>query len=491
MVFSSHLFIFFFLPLALGLYYLVPQRRAKHFVLTLLSYVFYGWANPLFVVLMFYSTVIDYFCGLGMTGQLARRASGGPIPILDRGGARTAGQKFALVFSICTNLSLLGFFKYFNFGVGNYDALAGWVHETWGAGLEPLNLAFRITLPLGISFYTFQSMSYSIDVYRGDARAIRNFIDFACYVSMFPQLVAGPIIRFSEVDDQLRCRDHTSEKFARGAAFIALGLAKKVLIANAVGKIADMAFNAGSVATFDAWYGASAYAFQIYFDFSGYSDMAIGLGLMLGFVFPKNFDSPYRSKSITEFWRRWHLSLSSWLRDYLYIPLGGNRAGAVRTYVNLMTVMLLGGLWHGASWNFVLWGGIHGAALCFERLLGKNALYRDLPRPLKIALTFVLLLFTWVFFRASDLASALAYLRSMVGLGEAQEGAGLLAGLVYQPYYLGMFLVAAATVWFLPQTWDFTRRLTWPKVAGILALFVLALVALSTQEFNPFIYFIF
>ena len=230
-----------------------------------------------------------------------------------------------------------------------------------------------MTLPLGISFYTFESMSYVIDVYRGQARAIRNIVDFAAFVSMFPQLVAGPIIRFSEIADQIRSRTHTITKFSRGVAFLSLGMAKKVLLANPCGKVADLAFESGSLTLLDAWYGVLAYAFQIYFDFSGYSDMAIGLGLMMGFVFAKNFDAPYTSQSITEFWRRWHISLSTCLRDYLYVPLGGNRKGRLRTYVNLMAVMLIGGLWHGTSWTFLVWGGIHGALLAFERMLGKAA----------------------------------------------------------------------------------------------------------------------
>ena len=237
-----------------------------------------------------------------------------------------------------------------------------------------------MTLPLGISFYTFQSMSYTIDVYRGRSAALRDPIDFACYVSMFPQLVAGPIVRFNEIADQLLERTHSWEKVARGTSFFALGMAKKILLANPCGKIADLCFDAGSLHPLDAWYGVTAYAFQIYFDFSGYSDMAIGLGLMLGFVFPRNFDSPYTSRSITEFWRRWHMSLSRWLRDYLYIPLGGNRKGNARTYVNLAVVMLLGGLWHGASWNFLIWGGYHGALLAGERALGRERATARLPR---------------------------------------------------------------------------------------------------------------
>lgn len=485
MVFSSILFIFFFLPITLLIYYSMP-RRGKHLALTLLSYVFYGWANPLFVVLMFTSTMIDYICGLFISLQVGRSWSE-PINILKKGGSRTRAQKAALVISICSNLTLLGFFKYFNFATENYDAIMSML------GFEgmQLDLALKVTLPLGISFYTFQSMSYSIDVYRGDAKAIRNFTDFACYVSLFPQLVAGPIIRFQEVADQLESRTHTLEKFSRGVAFMCMGLGKKILLANGCGKIADMVFDAGPAGVLDSWVGVTAYAFQIYYDFSGYSDMAIGLGLMLGFVFAKNFDSPYISKSITEFWRRWHISLSTWLRDYLYIPLGGNRKGGARTYINLGVVMLLGGLWHGASWNFLIWGGIHGAMLAFERTQGRDSLYRRLPNPVRVFITFVILLFTWVFFRAADLPSAISYCGGMLGLGSPQPGARLIAGLIYKPYYLLSFIAAGVVVWGCPQTWDFTRRIGWPKACLILAVFVVSIIALTTQAFNPFIYFIF
>ena len=486
MVFSSHLFLFYFLPTVLLLYYAMP-RRGRHLVLTILSYIFYGWANPLFMVLMITSTIVDYVCGLAMTGQFRRGAWSQPIPLLERAGTRTRGQKAALIISICTNLSLLGFFKYFNFAADSYNSII----EMLGLEGWDLDLAFKVTLPLGISFYTFQSMSYSIDVYRGDARAVRSFIDFACYVSMFPQLVAGPIIRFQEIADQLEQRSHTAQKFARGAAFVCLGMAKKVLLANSCGKMADLAFGAGSVGLMDSWVGVTAYAFQIYYDFSGYSDMAIGLGLILGFEFPKNFDSPYIAQSITEFWQRWHLSLSTWLRDYLYIPLGGNRKGPGRTYVNLAIVMLLGGLWHGAAWNFVIWGGIHGTLLAAERAGGRNTIYRGLPRPLRVLLTFVIVLFTWVFFRADDLAHALDYCGSMLGLSGAPGGAGLIGGLMYKPYYLMWFLVAGTVAWGCPQTWDFTRRITWPKAVGLVLVFWLSIIVLTTQEFNPFIYFIF
>jgi alginate O-acetyltransferase complex protein AlgI len=467
MVFSSYLFLFYFLPVALLLYYLSPAR-ARHLTLTIVSYVFYGWANPLFLFLLLFTTAVDYAAGL----VIARR---------DR------RARAALIVSLGSNLLLLGFFKYYNFGAETIDALAARL----GLGDTGLDAALRVTLPLGISFYTFQSMSYTIDVYRGRATAIRSFIDFACFVSMFPQLVAGPIIRFTEVADQLQSRTHTITKFARGVSFVAIGLAKKVLIANPCGKIADLSFGAGSLGIVDAWYGVTAYAFQIYFDFSGYSDMAIGLGLMLGFVFAKNFDSPYRSQSITEFWRRWHISLSTWLRDYLYVPLGGNRRGPVRTYVNLLVVMLLGGLWHGAAWTFVVWGGLHGVLLALERAGGKTAVYARLPSSVRMALTFVTVLVTWVFFRAADLTHAVRYLGDMFGAGDPHAGAALLSGIIYQPYYLGTFLLAGVIVWGAPQTWDWTRTLTMPKAATALACLLLSVIALTTQSFNPFIYFIF
>jgi alginate O-acetyltransferase complex protein AlgI len=469
MVFSSYLFLFYFLPAALVLYYASPPR-GRHLILTIVSYVFYGWTNPLFTPLLFLSTTIDYLAG----GVIAR-------------APRTRRARIALAVSLASNLALLGFFKYFNFGVDNLTALAE------GLNLPALGFdaVLRVTLPLGISFYTFQSMSYTIDVYRGQVEPARSFIDFACFVSMFPQLVAGPIIRYRDIAAQLRVRSHTPAKFVHGLTFLAIGLSKKVLIANPCGKVADLAFEAGSREPLEAWYGAAAYAFQIYFDFSGYSDMAIGLGLMLGFVFIKNFDGPYQSRSITEFWRRWHISLSTWLRDYLYVPLGGSRKGARRTYVNLFIVMLLGGLWHGAAWNFVIWGALHGGLLAFERMNGKAPFYHRLPAPARVAATFAIVLVTWVFFRAADLGSAWRYLGDMAGLGVPDSGAALLAGIIYQPYYLLTFLTAAAIVWTAPQTWEWTQSLNARKALAATALMLLSIAALTTQAYNPFIYFIF
>lgn len=470
MVFSSYVFVFVFLPAVLVAYYPAP-RKLKHLLLTLFSYGFYGWANPAFAFLMLFSTAVDYRCGL----------------IAGRRDAGESMRRAALVTSIVTNLGLLGFFKYANFGIDNYNALVtalGGDHLQW-------ETFFKITLPLGISFYTFQSMSYTIDIYRRHAEPVRNFVDFACYVALFPQLVAGPIVRFREIADQLAERGHSIAKFSRGVSFFAFGMAKKILIANPCGKIADVCFDAGSLTVVDAWYGIVAYSFQIYFDFSAYSDMAIGLGLMLGFAFPKNFDSPYLSQSITEFWRRWHLSLSSFLRDYLYIPLGGNRKGERRTYVNLMTVMLLGGLWHGALWNFVIWGGIHGVMLAAERRFEKDSFYRRLPAPAKMVFTFLIVTIAWVFFRAPTLGEALDYLGAMFGLGPQTAGGPMIAGLIYQPYYVLVTVVAAGVVWLAPQTWNFTRELTWPKAAWCAATFAAALAVMMGQAFNPFIYFIF
>ena len=320
---------------------------------------------------------------------------------------------------------------------------------------------------------------------------MRNFIDFSCFVSMFPHLVAGPILKFSFLADQLERRSLTLEKFARGSAFFMLGMAKKILIANPCGKVADIAFGAHSLHPLDAWYGAVNYAFQIFVDFSAYSDMAIGLGLIFGFVFARNFDAPYRSTSITEFWRRWHISLSTWLREYLYIPLGGNRKGKLRTYVNLMLTMLLGGLWHGASWNFVIWGGLHGGSLATEKALGPEHFYFRLPKIVRGAITFLVVLIGWVFFRANDLSKAVDYLGSMFGLRAAAPTAGIVSGLIYKPYYLLAFGIGVLLVWFSQDTWEWTQNLTKRKALCCAAAFTLAIVVLVTQEYNPFIYFIF
>jgi alginate O-acetyltransferase complex protein AlgI len=344
---------------------------------------------------------------------------------------------------------------------------------------------------MGISFYVFQSMSYCIDLYRGHAPPARSFVDFACFVSLYPQLVAGPIVRYGSIAHQLQHRTHTLEGFTMGVSRFCLGFAKKILLADGMGALADTVFKAGpgSVSTVAAWLGVFAYALQIYFDFSSYSDMAIGLGRMFGFRFVENFDSPYKSASITEFWRRWHISLSTFLRDYLYIPLGGNRKGPARTYLNLMTVMLLGGLWHGAQWTFVIWGGIHGLMLAFERFLGKESWYAVLPHPLRVGITFVILLFTWVFFRAENFSVAAELLRAMCGLQATGPTSALVDRGFFNQAALLYFAIAAAVVWWMPNAQEWLAKLTAWKSLLCLLLFVWALCIMFQQGYSPFLYF--
>jgi alginate O-acetyltransferase complex protein AlgI len=483
MVFSSHLFIFYFLPLVLLLTYILPFRYLS-LMLVCLSYCFYGWMNPKWVLVMFTSSFIDYFCGRALVRFSGLPNDGPELPLLPKGGPRNGAQKAALAVSMISNLSILGFFKYFGFGIVNLNAVAA----ALGIGHTGVQ-ALRVALPIGISFYTFQSMSYGIDVYRGVARPLRNPIDFACFVAVFPHQLAGPIIRYWSIADQFRARSLTYTKFARGAAFVCIGLAKKILPANSMAHVADAAFSTGNLHALAAWYGVVAYAFQIYFDFSGYSDMAVGMALMLGFLFTKNFNDPYRALSITDFWRRWHIALSTWLRDYLYVTLGGNRFGKWRTYANLATVMLLGGLWHGASWNFVIWGGIHGAMLAVERAQGKASLYARAPRALKVALTFVIVCVAWVFFRAETLEQTWRYLRSMAGLAAIPPGADVIAASLFTPYHVLLFALCAVIVWFAPQAWNYTQKLTLPKTVVCLGLLGASVVMMWTQTVNPFLYF--
>jgi alginate O-acetyltransferase complex protein AlgI len=483
MVFSSHIFLFYFLPLVLLVNYTLPFRFLSP-ALMLLSYAFYGWANPVWVLLMLFSSYVDYFCGLALVKYSGLEWHGPDLPWLPKGQPRNRAQKLALAVSMCSNLSILGFFKYYDFGIANINAVA---HT---AGLSGIDIQLlHIALPAGVSFYTFVSMSYAIDVYRGDARPLKNPIDFQFFVSLFPHLIAGPIIRYQTVAEQIRHRTFTYEKFARGVALFSLAMGKKILLANPMAHIADNIFNAGGLRWYDAWYGVIAYAFQIYFDFSAYSDMAVGLGLMIGFYFMKNFDDPYQAESITDLWHRWHISLSTWLRDYLYLPLGGNRKGEVRMYVNLMTVMLIGGLWHGASWNFVIWGGIQGAMLAMERLQGKDSAYRRLPMTVRIALTFFITCVSWVFFRAETLPQSVSYLKSLFGLGNPAFGSSAIAGAVYTPYHMLMFCVCIVFVWALPQAWNFTQKLPPIRAFACLAVFTLSIALLWTQTVNPFLYF--
>ena len=409
---------------------------------------------------------------------VVRRASGSAA---EAAGHRPL-QRATLLLAVVFNLGALALFKYAVFLQDNLNQVLGWLGTTQFRTVQ-------IVLPIGISFYIFQATSYTVDVYRGVAPAARSLADFACYVSMFPQLVAGPIVRYNTVARQLLARDHTWERFASGVALFVLGFAKKILLANPIGLAADAAFNARQLTPIDAWFGAAAYAFQIYFDFSGYSDMAVGLGRIFGFELPANFNSPYLAESITDFWRRWHISLSTFLRDYLYIPLGGNRKGPRRTYVNLMIVMLLGGLWHGANWTFVAWGAYHSVLLAAERLLGKRSMYQWLPRPARIAATFLLVLFSWVLLRSASLADAAEYLRAMFTAGAGGQSALLLAAQLYARGPLLAMAACALLAFQRRQSQHWAERLDWCKAVLLAVTFSVSLVAMFSQSFNPFLYF--
>lgn len=472
MVFTSHVFLFYFLLLSLAAYYASPVRW-RHPVLTTFSYIFYGWWNPWFVLLMAGGTVVDYGCG----------------KIISAPGASSGQRRTGLLMSVISNLLVLGFFKYAAWGTATTASL---MRMLGFEGFEVPDFIQRIVLPVGISFYIFQSLSYCIDLYRRDAPPAKSLGDFACFVSLFPQLVAGPIVRYGSIADQLRHRTHAIEPFTAGMARFCLGFSKKIILADPMGLLADAAFSAGpgSLESPAAWLGVVAYAFQIYFDFSAYSDMAIGLGRMFGFRFIENFDSPYRSASLTEFWRRWHISLSTFLRDYLYIPLGGNRKGPARTYVNLMTVMLLGGLWHGAATTFLIWGGIHGLMLALERWRGKTPLYGPLPRPLRTGMTFVVLLVTWVFFRSDNFSTASRYLGAMFLNADGGNPAAplLTAQLLALPNLLWL-AACAIVVWLVPNSQQLLGKVTAPRVAACLAGFVISIGLMFAQGYSPFLYF--
>jgi alginate O-acetyltransferase complex protein AlgI len=466
MVFTTQVFIFYFLPLFLLVYYNLPKGWRNVWI-TLGSYIFYGWWEPWFAGLMLFTTVMDFFWG----------------KVITRPGATPIQRKLAVLACVVTNLSFLAFFKYYMFAAETLNEILAAV------GSRQFHV-LQVVLPVGISFYTFHSLTYILDLYRGHATPAKSFSGFSAFVALFPDLVAGPIIRYKTLAEQLSERDHTATRFASGVAIFIVGFAKKILLANPCGKVADAVFNTADPYALDAWAGVLAYTFQIYFDFCGYSDMAVGLGRMLGFEFLKNFDAPYRSESITELWRRWHISLSNVLRDYLYIALGGNRKGEGRTYFNLAVVMILGGLWHGAKWNFVLWGAFHGLFLAFERWRGRRSVYDMLPRPGRIGLTFLLMMFSWVLFRADNLTAAMECFRAMLGLGPSGNVAPLLAAMIYTPYHLIILAVCAVLVFQPLQAHDWAQSpVTWGRTALMVPLFVFSLMAMFSQDFNPFLYF--
>ena len=462
MVFSSLTFLFAFLPVVLLGYRLLPKKLRIGFLL-LASLVFYAWGEPLYVFLMIGSILVNWLIGFKVAGD-------GPH------------RKSWLALSVALNLLLLLIFKY-----------TGLLWDTV-KGLFPAPLSGRtvaIRLPIGISFFTFQIMSYVIDVYRGNAKAQKNPIVFGAYVSMFPQLIAGPIVRYVDIEEQLDNPDLSLESFARGVELFVVGLGKKVLLANGVAVFwRELSQAPGETGVLGAWAGLLAYTFQIYFDFSGYSDMACGLGRMLGFRFVQNFRYPYIAESVTDFWRRWHISLSTWFREYVYIPLGGNRRGLPRQILNLLIVWMLTGLWHGASWNFLLWGLYYGVLLILEKLfLGK--LLQKLPKLLRQLITFLAAALGWGIFYFTDFSALGAFFAALVGVGN--PGLFTAASRAWVLGYLPLLLICAVAS--TPLGAIVNKRLekakAWPWVRLILgaALFLLCLGALASQSYNPFIYF--
>jgi alginate O-acetyltransferase complex protein AlgI len=473
-------------------------RQLNNLFLLLSSLVFYFWGEKFLVWIVVTSTFIDYVCGLIISGGIARRKTQN----LSSENSRMFREKFGLAVSICSNLAFLGVFKYFNFGVESCNRL----FEVMGLSGLMLKDTLRITLPLGISFYTFQSMSYTIDVYRGQVQATRKLIDFACYVTMFPQLVAGPIVRYRDIADQIVSRIITRELFASGVIRFILGLGKKLLIANTVSIAAEkiLAMPTTELSSSIAWLGIVCYTIQIYFDFSGYSDMAIGLGRMLGFTFQENFNYPYISRSMSEFWQRWHISLSTWFRDYLYIPLGGNRRSIGRTYVNLMVVFTLCGLWHGASWTFVVWGLYHGFFLIMERSWLEKFLSHRHPL-IGHAYTVLVILCGWVIFASDTLPHALGFLSAMFGLTSNASVAqdvdwfltreiriALIIGIICSlPVLPTLAELQDKTLGWLRGTPQTAMQITFCtfRVIGLCALFLICAMYLSAGTHNPFIYF--
>ena len=466
MVFSSLEFLFFYLPAVLLIYFLIPSKRLaiRNLTLLVVSLLFYGWSEPKYIFIMIFSIVVDYTCGI----LVSKHKQTSPKK-----------AKAALVASIVLNLSVLGFFKYADFFIENLSLIPAFSH------LKPLGIA----LPVGISFYTFQTMSYTIDIYLGEAKAQKNIATFGSYVTMFPQLIAGPIVRYRDVDNELRNRTHTVENAARGVRRFVCGLAKKVLLANTAGVFYE-SFARGveyAPSIVGAWLGVLFFAFQIYFDFSGYSDMAIGIGLIFGFKFPENFNYPYTSKSITDFWRRWHMTLSTWFKEYVYIPLGGNRKGKYRTFINLFIVWFLTGLWHGASWNFVLWGLYFAVLLIIEKWFLGNAI-KKLPAIISHLYAIVFITFGWFIFIWCDLKNPTAYFKSMFASQFISQIAlyDLLRGLLF----LSILVLASTNI--PHKIYCRLCKQNFFKILTCIALPIIILLCtayLVDSSYNPFLYF--
>ena len=467
MLFSSITFLFLFLPIMLAVYYIAPFRL-KNGLRLIGSLCFDAWGDPVYIILMVLSILLNYFCGMD----------------IENNSENEAKAKRSLIFAVVVNILLLVFFKYFGFFVESIN------------GLFQVHIPYReLALPIGISFYTFQELSYIIDVYRGKVKAQHSLVDFALYVSLFPQLIAGPIVCYEEIEEQLSSRKISARKLGNGAMLFIVGLAKKVILANTMGEIFEQITSTATsnLTVLMAWLGCITYAFQIYFDFSGYSDMAIGLGRMFGFEFRKNFDIPYVSKSVTEFWRRWHISLSSWFREYVYIPLGGNRVTISRNILNLMIVWALTGMWHGAAWNFIVWGLYYGVILVFEKYVW-GAIVDSLPAALQHVYALVLILVGWVFFFSPSLGAAIRYLFAMVG-----GGAGFVDREVFFVifthwlfYLLAVIASTAVGGKLLKKILNCSRKSAVRTAVTIVVFFGMLAVSVAyliTSTYNPFLYF--
>lgn len=483
MVFSSFVFLLAFLLLVLLIYYVCPGK-VRNLVLLIASLLFYAWGEPVYVLIMLFSTVFDY--------------TNGRLIEYFQNKNRPGKAKVVLVIDLVGNLGILGFFKYADFVIGNINSITG-------AGLTLLHIA----LPIGISFYTFQTMSYTIDVYRKVVPAQHNIVAFATYVTLFPQLIAGPIVQYKTVASELSDRKVTLTDFSEGAFRFTIGLAKKVLLANQIGSLWDTISQLHQMSAATAWLGAIAYSFQIYFDFSGYSDMAIGLGKMFGFHFLENFNFPYMSKTITEFWRRWHISLSSWFREYVYIPLGGNRKGMGRQLFNIMVVWMLTGLWHGANWNFVLWGIYYGILLMLEKLFLLKWL-KKVPAWIGHIYSMFLVVIGWTIFAQTDMSQLGRYLKTMFGIG-AHGGADADFFYFLSTNAVLLILLVVCSIdhrfWLrkickksvdsennieddnIYQWCELSRGLTYAKPIIMVVLLVVSFAFLVGDSYNPFLYF--
>ena len=470
MLFTSPVFLFVFLPSLVAFYSITP-REFKNFLLLLASLLFYAWGEPIYVLLLISSIVLNFIFGLGV------------------GSEKILSRKIFLGFGLSANIALLCWFKYIDFFI---DVVNSLVATDMGMTL----VRPGIMLPLGISFFTFQGMSYLFDVFRGEEPSEKNIFNVALYISSFPQLIAGPIVRYHAIAKQISNREHTQDKFVEGTARFLIGLAKKLVIANTLGEVASQVFGmpADQLTALLAWIGVVCYALQIYFDFSAYSDMAIGLGLIFGFRFPENFNYPYKSLSIREFWRRWHITLSLWFRDYLYIPLGGSRHGYGRRIINLYVVFILCGLWHGASWNFVVWGLIHGSFMVLE---GAVKIPWRVPKFFRLLYVWLVVLIAWVFFRSETLAQATLYISAMMG-GSSGLDADYMLALVWDneawiSLVLGVVLMFPVYPWMASKVIYFSDRSTLVYAVSVLVfwvpLFVVCMSYVAAGTYNPFIYF--